>query len=187
MRKLILLAHQSLDGFAADEKGSFALFNPGPDNLAFVCSLTEEADALMAGRASYQLLESHWPTAHQLPTASKDEIAYSNWYNSSTKIVLSKTLTGTILPRTTIISDELPTEIDRLKQQPGKNILLFGSPTAFQSIAQLVDEFWIIQYPVLFGKGIRLFQNGKEAVKLEMIGTKQLIQGEIALHYTVKK
>src|SRR6516164_4635576 len=92
MRKLVLVAHASLDGFIAGENGSLDGFEASEENLQFVCSLTQEADAALFGRKSYQLLDNYWPTANALPNASKGTVAYSNWYNDATKIVISKTL-----------------------------------------------------------------------------------------------
>ncbi|MEO7801823.1 MAG: dihydrofolate reductase, partial [Ginsengibacter sp.] len=91
MRKLIIVAHISLDGFVAFRDGSLSGFEAGKENLDFVCHLTRNADAALFGRISYQLLNSYWPTAKDLPNASEGEIEYSNWYNTATKIVLSKT------------------------------------------------------------------------------------------------
>jgi dihydrofolate reductase len=146
MRKLILLVHTSLDGFVAGENGGFENFKPGKDNLEFVCSLTEQADAALVGRISYQLLNAHWPTAHQKPDATKDEIKYSQWYNNAEKIVISKTLTEANLTNTTVIGKDLESKLTKVKQKAGKNILMFGSPSAFQSLFQLglIDEYWCI-------------------------------------------
>jgi len=189
MRKLILLVHTSLDGFVAGEKGEFDNFNPGADNLEFVCSLTEKADAALVGRVSYQMLERFWPTAHTRPNATTSEIKYSNWYNSAAKIIISKTLTETNLDNKTIISEDIFDKIIEIKRQPGKDILMFGSPTTFQYLVDLnlIDDYWIIVYPVFFGKGITLFSLMKDKIKLKVLSTKQLSNGEIALNYTVDK
>src|SRR5688572_2133339 len=106
MRKLILIVHTSLDGFAAGENGEFDDFKPSPENLDFVCSLTEQADAALFGRASYELLERYWPTARDNENATASEIKYSNWYNEAEKIVLSKTLSGN-RKKTTFISENI--------------------------------------------------------------------------------
>jgi dihydrofolate reductase len=70
MRKLVLIVHTSLDGFVAGPQGELSDFDPGEDNLAFVASLTETADAAMFGRLSYELLEAHWPHVKDKPDAS---------------------------------------------------------------------------------------------------------------------
>jgi len=185
MRKLILIVHVTLDGYVADENGSFDNFIQSPENLEFVCSLTEKADAALVGRKSYEMLESFWPTARDQENATQAEITYSNWYNEAEKIVLSATL-SCIKPNTTIISNDVVLRIREFKNHPGKNILMFGCPTAFETLNQhqLIDEYWVIQYPVLFGKGIPFFSRTKNLRRLKLLQVRQFSLGEIAIHYS---
>ena len=89
------------------------------------------------------------------------------------------------LDNTTIISDQLADNINKIKNQDGKNILIFGSPRASHSlIAQgLIDEFWLFVNPVLLGQGITLFKNVVETTQLTLIESKTFSCGVIALHY----
>lgn len=185
MGKLILIVHISIDGFVADENGTFNNFNPSPENLDFVCSLTDEADTALAGRVSYQMLETFWPAAKDKPDATPSEIRYSNWYNSARKVVLSNTLSGANLHNTHIISKNIPDEIRNIKEQGSKNILMFGSPTAFQTLYRydLIDEYRVILYPAVFGKGIPLFSGNEHLKQLQLADTRQLSNGEIVLNY----
>jgi dihydrofolate reductase len=187
MRKLILVVHISLDGFVAGTKGELDAFDASEENLEFVCKLTEEADTALFGRISYQLLDSYWPTAGNSPNATKGEIAYSNWYNNAKKIVFSKTMTEDNLSNTTIISENISNEIIKIREQPGKNILIFGSPSASQSLMQLdlVDSYWIFVNPIIFGAGIPLFAGRTNKIKLKLLTAKQFSNGEIALNYIV--
>ncbi|HRG39160.1 MAG TPA: hypothetical protein PK289_11565 [Bacteroidia bacterium] len=67
MRKLILVAHVSLDGFVADVNGAFDNFSDPDESLKFVCKIIDDADAALFGKNSYELINSHWPTAAQNP------------------------------------------------------------------------------------------------------------------------
>ena len=187
MRKLILLVHVSLDGFVAGTKGELDGFPAGEENLEFVCQLTETADAALFGRVSYQLLDQHWPTAKDLPAATSGQMAYSNWYNDAQKIVVSKTITET-KSNTIIISENIQTTIAAIKKQQGRDILLFGSPSLAQLLMQngmqLIDEYWIFINPVIFGKGIPLFNGKQQKTSLALKSTTKFSNGEIALHYT---
>ena len=187
MRKIILIVHTSLDGFVAGENGEFDGFNPSPENLDLVCSLTEDADAALAGRISYQMLDANWPTARDRENASKSEIKYSNWYNDARKIVLSKSLSENHSSDVTIVSEDIAEKLLEIKNQKGKNILMFGSPTAFQALNKLdlIDEYWVINYPALFGKGIPFFTLAETPRKLKLLSTKQLSNGEVVIHYKV--
>lgn len=188
MKKIILIAHISLDGFVAGEQGEFDGFDASPESLEFVCNLTNGADTLLVGRVSYQMLETAWPTAWNKPNATPSEITYSNWYNAAEKIVLSNTLTKGNSQNTKIINGNISDEITKLKEQGNKDILLFGSPTAFRKLNELnlVDEYWIILYPTLFGKGIPLFLPGEPMKKLQLMNSIKLTNGEMAINYKVQ-
>jgi dihydrofolate reductase len=187
MRKLILVVHTSLDGFVAGSNGELNGFEPGEENLVFVCKLTETADAALFGRISYALLDSYWPTAKDRSNATMGEIAYSKWYNGAQKIVISRTLNKDNLHNTTVISKNIAHEISKIKEQTGKDILIFGSPATTQTLIQLnlVDEYWVFVNPVIFARGIPLFANIPDKIKLKLLATTQFSNAEVALHYAV--
>jgi dihydrofolate reductase len=145
--------------------------------LGFVCSITDEADAILLGRISYQLINSHWPTAANKHGATENEIKYSTWYNYIPKYVLSKTLKTNTATNTYVIQENIESEINNLKQQPGKNILMFGSPTAVQSLfdLNLIDSFWIIVF------------RRKNITKLRLLASKQLSNGTLCNKYAINK
>jgi dihydrofolate reductase len=186
MRKIILIIHTSIDGFVASENGDFDELVQSPENLDFVCSLTDTADAVLAGRTSFQMLDSYWPTAHQNPDASPGEIKYSNWYNKAEKIVLSKSLTEKKSGDVTVLSENIEDGLLQIKNKKGKDILLFGSPSVYKALTKLnlIDEYWMIKYPVLLGQGIPLFDYTNK-LKLKCLSSKQFAKGEIAIHYKV--
>src|SRR5215217_612698 len=189
MRKLILIVHTSLDGFVAGKNGELNGFEAGEENLQFVCSLTEEADTALFGRISYQLLQTHWPTAKDRPGATKGEVSYSTWYSNAKKIVISNTLLGKSLMNTTILSGDISNEMIKIKKQAGRNILIFGSPSVAQSLmrSELIDEYWVFVNPAIFGEGIPLWKDMKKTIRLQMGATKQFSNGELAMHYTVNR
>jgi dihydrofolate reductase len=190
MRKLILIVHSSVDGFVAGPDGGFDNFISDEEHLEFVCSVTDDADAAMFGRVSFQLLNSYWPTATELPNATKNIIKYSNWYNKVPKYVLSRSLQTDGLEKTFTISGNNTPEIDKIKQGGDKNILLFGGPTAAHSLIEqgVLDGFWLIVHPVIFGQGIPLFKKEmKKLIKLKLIMSRQLSNGMMAMNYLVEK
>jgi dihydrofolate reductase len=185
MRKLILIAHISLDGFVAGVQGELDGFEKGEENLEYICKLTEEADTALFGRISYELLERFWPAAKDLPNATKGELLYSTWYNNAKKIVISRNMTGKGLKNTLIIGKNIPEKIIKIKKQTGKDILIFGSPSVSQLLLELdlIDTFWIFINPVIFGRGIPLFAGLKKYSKLKLITAKEFSNGEVALNY----
>jgi len=189
MRELILIAQTSLDGFVAGPNGEFDNFVGGEENLEFVSNLTDTADAAMFGRISYELLESAWPTAGSKPNATKNEIKYSHWYNSVSKIVLSRTLSNENLKNTKIISEDILPQINKIKEQPGKDILIFGSPTIVHELFDLtiIDNIWLIVHPVIFGNGIPLFRKGNQVTRFTLSISQQLSNGTLCNKYAVQK
>jgi dihydrofolate reductase len=185
MRKLLVLVHISLDGFVAGPNGEFDGFPKGDENLGFICELTRTADAAFFGRVSYELLNSYWPNAKDLPGATQFEKEYSNWYNSAQKIVVSRTLQTDGVENSVVIANELAKHVTLIKQQPGKDILIFGSPSVTRVLIQegLIDEYWVFVNPVLFGKGIPLFTEADGIRRLKLLGTKLFGNGELGLHY----
>ncbi len=104
-------------------------------------------------------MDSYWPTAADQPNATKHDIEHSKWYNKVEKVVLSKTMDGIRKNKTTFISDNISVEIQKLKKQTGKNIIIFGSPTAVHSLMEnnFIDEYWLFINPIILGQGIPLF------------------------------
>lgn len=187
MRKIVLLAHISLDGYVAGIKGELDDFEPGEENLQFVCSLTEKADSALFGRISYELLNTHWPAAKDRPNASKGTIAYSTWYNNARKIIISRSMKAES-SKNTIISDNIPKKVNEIKNEPGRDILIFGSPAVSQVLMKnnLIDSYWIFVNPIIFGRGIPLFNEMMNKIKLKLADTKQFANGELGLNYLIR-
>ena len=103
----------------------------------FFCKRIGEGDTALYGRVTFQMMEGYWPTAGDNPTATKHDIEHSRWYSKVHKVVLSKTMSDVGLTNIKIIGDNLSEEINKIKQDAGKDILLFGSPTATHSLINL--------------------------------------------------
>jgi len=177
--------HTSLDGFVAGSKGEMDWIKFDDAMFDFVGTMTDLADTALYGRVTYEMMQSYWPNAGEQPNASKHDKEHSAWYKKVSKVVLSKTMSEEGLEDTIVISDGLADNINKIKNQEGKNILIFGSPRASHSLlsAGLIDEFWLFINPVLLGQGIPLFKGVYETTKLELIETKTFSCGVIALHY----
>ena len=187
MRKIISFMHISLDGFVAGPNGEMNWIKVDEEIFDHVGKRISETDTALYGRATYQMMENYWPTAGDEPDASKHDIEHSKWYKKAHKIVLSKTIKDTDLTNTTIISDNLSDRINEIKQQPGKEILLFGSPAATHSLIKenLIDGYWLFVNPIILGQGIPLFVDIKDKIKLQLLATQQFDSGVTALSYTV--
>jgi dihydrofolate reductase len=189
MRRIILCMHTTLDGFVAGPKGEMDWIKIDEALFDFVGHLTNEADTALYGRITYQMMDSYWPTAADEPDASKHDIEHSEWYNKVDKVVLSKTLHSNVANKLIVINDNISNQINKLKQQTGKNILIFGSPTAVHTLIQnnLIDEYWLFVNSVILGQGIPLFTDLKESIKLNRLQTKEFACGVTVLNYAVTR
>ena len=185
MRNLIFFMHTSLDGFVAGLNGEMDWIKVDDAMFDFVATMTDKADTALYGRVTYEMMQSYWPKAGEKPNATKHDIEHSTWYNKVSKVVLSKTINDSGLHNTKVISDQLSENINKLKQQDGKNILIFGSPSASQSLLNegLIDEFWLFVNPIILGQGKPLFKDITRANKLKLVESKTFACGVIALHY----
>lgn len=180
--------HTSLDGFVAGLKGEMDWISIDDEMFDFVATMTDKADTALYGRVTYEMMQNYWPNAGKQPNASKHDKEHSAWYNKVSKVVLSRTMSENGLVNTKVIADDLAHNINKIKNQDGKNILIFGSPTASHSLLSegLIDEFWLFVNPVLLGQGIPLFKDVTQMTKLKLLETKIFSCGVIALHYQTK-
>jgi dihydrofolate reductase len=185
MRRLILLMHASLDGFVAGPNGEMDWIHVDDAMFEYASQRTREADTALYGRVTFEMMNSYWPTAAARPDASKHDIEHSEWYNRVLKVVVSKTLTGTNLANTRIVSDNVTGEILNLKRAPGKEILMLGSPSVAHTLMsqRLIDDYWLFVNPILLGKGIALFKDIAQPVKLQLVTSARLDSGVLCMHY----
>lgn len=189
MRNIISFMHISLDGFVAGPNGEMNWIKINEEIFDHVEKRIGATDTSMYGRVTYQMMEAYWPTAADKPNPTRHDINHSRWYSTVHKLVLSKSMQGATVPNTTIISDNLADSIQTIRQQEGSEILLFGSPSATHALMQenLIDGFWLFVNPIILGKGIPLFVDVQEKVKLDLVTTKQFDCGVTELSYAVDR
>lgn len=188
MGKLVVFMHCTVDGFVAGPKGEMNWIHVDAEIFDYAGERTKNADTALYGRITYMMMESYWPTAADKPNASKHDIAHSAWYNRVEKIVASRTLHAGSKKNTTIISNNLCSEIKNIKKTAKKDILMFGSPSVVHSLLaeNLIDDYWLLVNPVILGEGIPMFANVKQKINLELKESKTFSSGVVCLHYTSK-
>jgi dihydrofolate reductase len=174
MRKVVVTEFISLDGVMEEPAWTFPYWN---DEIAtFKGEESSASDALLLGRVTYQGFAAAWPE-------SKDEGA--DYFNSVRKYVVSKTLEEPLeWNNSTLIKGDIAEEITNLKRQDGKDITVHGSATLVQTLMQsdLVDRYRLLVYPVIVGKGKRLFKEGIPAT-LKLLESRSFSSGVVALVY----
>ena len=186
MRKLVLFAHMSLDGFAGDKNGGLQFLSYNEELQQFAEELVKTVGAPVYGKNTYHLMEGYWPTVLNDPNASGHSLEHAKWVHEIPKIVFSTTLTSADWNNTTLIKDNVAEEINKLKQQPGKDLVIFGSPGLAKSLMNLglIDEYKLTLHPVILGEGISLFDSNTQLSNLKLIASKTLGSGVVTLHYT---
>ena len=146
--------------------------------------LLSDADTLIYGRITYQLMESYWPTVITNPTGNKPTDDFAVLIDNISKIVFSRTLKNVVWRNTTLKKEVVKEEILELKRQAGKNILV-GSPSLIVALAQLklIDEFQLGVQPIVLGSGLTLFKNIRDRVNLKLLKTKTFGCGALMLYY----
>lgn len=139
------------------------------------------SDALLLGRVTYQIFAGFWPSATDEATPS---VGYATRMNNIPKFVVSKTLQKVEWKNSRLVHEDIVEEITRLKRQPGKDILVYGSRELVNTLMQhaLIDEYRLLVFPIVRGSGKRLFQESSRAT-LKLLDTKALESTVVLLRY----
>ena len=186
MRKLVLFMHVSLDGFATDANGGLGWISYDGELQQYAQGIVDTVGSPVYGRLTYALMAGYWPGELDNPEASEHSKAHARWVDKVTKIVFSKTMKKADWNNTIVINDNIAEEINKLKQQPGKDLVIFGSPGLTHSFMELdlIDEYQLTLNPVLLGGGKTVYQNIKNKTNLKLVKATTFNSGVVGLHYT---
>ncbi len=179
MRKLIAAINMTLDGFCDHTAGI------ADDELhQHYNELLSNADTILYGRITYQLMESYWPTIVKNPTGNKPTDEFAVLIDNISKIVFSRTLKNVDWKNTELKKEVMKEEILELKQQASKNIFA-GSPSLIVALTNLnlIDEYQLCVHPVILGTGLPLFKNINDRINLKLLKTKTFGSGAVTLYY----
>ena len=181
MRNLIFAINITLDGCCDHTKQSV-----DEETLEYFTHLTREADLQVFGRKTYQLMVPYWPEVLKNQSATKADTEFARAFHSINKLVFSRTLAGADDRNTRVVRTDLRDEILRLKQEPGKNMLVGGVDIPSQLIELgLVDEYRFVVGPIIAGAGRRLLEGVslRERLQLRLVDSKIFKSGRVALRY----
>jgi dihydrofolate reductase len=161
--KVVVTEFISIDGVIQDPGGSGEYdrggwsfdYNRGDEGDEFKLGELKAADAQLLGRLTYEGFAAAWPTI-------EDEQGFAEKMNSMPKYVVSTTITDPEWENTKVISANVPEEVKKLKDQYDGDILIAGSAKLIQTLVEndLVDEWRLMVFPLVLGKGLRLFADG---------------------------
>lgn len=181
MRKVSSGLFISIDGVAeAPNEWQFDVFNEemGQEMGAFIGS----TDTILLGRVTYEEWAGYWPNVTDGP-----DVGFADFINNTPKYIVSNTLDNVDAWQnsTLVRGDQLKEVITELKQQPGQNIGVTGSPTLVESLLQadLLDELILMVHPVVVSKGKHLLNNGGSLKRLTLVDTRSTTTGVVFLTY----
>jgi dihydrofolate reductase len=190
MRKLLVIEFMSLDGVVQapgdpeeDREGGFAY--GGWQRAYFDDVFLQDAahgmartDAQLFGRKTYEKMAAYWPNV-------SDEDPFARHLNNVRKYVASRTLTKATWTGTTILSGDVTDQVRELKAQAGGNISVLGSPGLVQTLMaqDLVDEYALAIHPLVLGNGKKLFRDGSDIRRLELVRSTPTTTGVLLTTY----
>jgi dihydrofolate reductase len=174
--RLVVTEFVTLDGVMQDPGGSEKApgggwafrFDRGPDGDKFKQDELMAADAQLLGRVTYSGFAAAWPSI-------SDEQGFAARMNSMRKYVVSSTLQSADWNNSVIVRGNVADEVRKLKAQPGGDILVAGSCQLVRALTQneLVDEYRLMIYPVILGRGKKLFADGLPPTNLKIVESRQ--------------
>jgi dihydrofolate reductase len=186
MRKLSVFNHVTLDGYFSGANGdmTWAHSNVDAEWNQFVEENAASGGELLFGRITYELMLKYWPT----PAALKNDPVVAERMNGLPKVVFSRTLDKATWNRTRLLKGDLATETRKLKSEPGKDLVIFGSGSIVSQLAQagLIDAYQIVVNPIALGEGRTMFDGFKGKLELKLTKTRTFGNGNVLLCYEPK-
>jgi dihydrofolate reductase len=187
LRKLVVTENITLDGVIDAGEGWFEpAGDEEVDESDVIAALREQqqaADAVLMGRVTFEQMRGYWPLQ------TDDETGVTDYLNNVSKYVVSSTMKDPEWERSTVLSGELEDQVRELKDQPGKDIVATGSISLVHELIalDLVDEYRLFVYPVVLGRGARLFEDARGVPALRLVDSRAFRSGVVLLTYAADR
>jgi dihydrofolate reductase len=177
MRKIVAWLIISLDGVVESPESWSSPYLTDEVNVEIGAGVAQRGTVLL-GRRTYQEMAAYWP--HQ-----GSEVPFADYLNDSHKYVVSATLDTLLWANSSLVTGDLAEEVAKLKQQPGGNLQILGSPTLVRSLLRLglLDELVLNVCPIVLGSGLRLFDQTSDRVRLELVESATYSTGVLRVGY----
>lgn len=183
MRKIVVSEFVSLDGVMEDPAWTVPFTSD--EQVQFKFEELLESDALLLGRVTYEGFAASWPHVTDRAGVIPLPDGFADRMNNYPKYVVTSTLQQAEWNNSSIVRGNIAEEVAKLKRQPGRNILVLGSCELVEALMRydLVDEYRIAVFPVIVGRGKRLFQENGDTKTLKHVSTRTLRSGVTVLTY----
>ena len=177
MRKIVAGLFISLDGVVeAPQDWHFPYFNDEMGEA--VAAQADAADKMLFGRNTFEEFAGFWPQ-------QGSDVPFADVINNTPKVLVSTTLKSVDWGPTTIIDHDVVESITALKEQPGRDISITGSPTLVRTLLRegLLDELRLLVHPIVVGHGKKLFADEEQPIPLKLTASKTFQTGVQAMTY----
>ncbi|MCB0397555.1 MAG: dihydrofolate reductase family protein [Flavobacteriales bacterium] len=183
MRKLKLQIQTTIDGYVAGPNGEqdWMTWNPDDQFVQFIASMIGSSDTLLLGRKMTNDFVTHW----EKMARDNPNHPFANKMVDIPKVVFTKTLDTSPWINTTLAKGDLADEITALKNQPGKDIIVYGGAGFASSLIKegLIDEYHLIMNPVAIGNGLGIFKSLNVKQNFTPVQSKLYPGGKVILSY----
>jgi dihydrofolate reductase len=194
MRRIVTFDHVTADGYFAAPDGNLSWVVQDEEVGKAGMAGMPGCDAILFGRRTYEMFAAFWP--HALddspaapnphgPGRSPQMRAMAVWLNETPKLVFSRTLTDVTWKGSRLLREIDAAEIEALKRQPGKDMIMFGSGSIASQLTDLglIDEYQLVVSPLFLGSGRALLGAVSKSVRLELLEAKPFASGNVMLRY----
>ena len=182
MKKIIAVEWLSLDGYFSDADDGTDWLQSGEEAQKYLLKIFRGFDTILLGEVTHKMFSAYWPKPNP---ADKNPQVLTDFMNNTRKVVFSKSLEKTDWNNTVIVKDIISKDIEKMKVNSAKDIVIFGSGSIVSALTnlKLIDEyiFWIV--PVFLGNGKTIFKSEEAKLKLELLDSKNFDNGNMMLHY----
>ena len=194
-RRIVMFNRVSAEGFFATPDGKLDWVVPEPEIDKAAADGMTRTDTILFGRRTYEMFESFWPHVlddsgttpdpHDPGRRTPELRAMATWINDANKLVFSKTRKEVTWKNSRLFRELDPREIDAMKKQPGKDMMIFGSGSIVSQLTEhgLIDEYQFIVAPILLGSGRPLLSGVSKSLRLALKEETKYPSGNVKLRY----
>lgn len=195
-RRIVMFSWMSADGYVAAADGSLDWVVPDDEQAKAAAKDIDNFDTVLFGRRTYELFEAFWghvvvdasgtiPDPHNPERRSSVHVPVANALNTMTKLVFSRTLKEVTWINSRLLLELNPNEIHTMKEQPGKDMIIFGSSSIVSQLTKhgLIDEYQFAVCPILLGNGQPLLKGVTTGLRLDLLESMTLPSGDVMDRY----
>jgi dihydrofolate reductase len=195
-RRIMTFDWVTADGYFSAPDGNLDWVVPDKEQAQAAAEDIANFDTVLFGRRTYEIFEKFWahvvvdeagtvPDPHRPERRSPEHGAMAIALNTMSKLVFSRTMNDVAWRNSRLIRELDPREIETMKRQPGKDMIIFGSGSIVSQLTQhgLIDEYQFAVCPILLGKGEPLLTGVSKQVRLDLREARPLSSGDVMLRY----